>query len=490
VYPVVRTSGSAGKGLDVLIDACLAVAGKSPTAPVLYGKEVEGVIAALERELATTILPDGMTDYPPRFLAIKMLEGDADIIDRCKACDSLTRVLAGLVRDLEQIHGESSTSIISSERYSVCARITAASVRHPERRDVAPGDRLDRLLLHRVFGWVTLVIVMFAVFNLIFVLGGRLSSALEVFSASLQRSFLALPIVPWLRDFLWGGVLQGVLAGISVALPYIVPFYIILSFLENSGYLARMAFLTDAIMHHMGLHGKAFMPIILGFGCNVPAVLGTRIMERDRDRFIAGVLATLVPCSARTVVILGLVGAFMGFWPALSLYLISLAIMFIVGRLLNRFIPGTNPGLIMEMPSLKWPPLRITAKQTWFRLKDFVAFAFPIIAAGSVFLYLFDKLGWLSAVTAWAAPFTQGVLGLPPVALVVLVFGILRKELALIMLATLMHTPNLGTVMTPQQMYIFALIVMLYIPCVSTIAALKREFGARRATLVSIGEIG
>lgn len=487
--PVVRTSGAAGKGLDVLVDTCLTTAGRSPAAPVTYGKEVEASVSMLEKELKMTALPDGLAHYTPRFLAIKLLEGDAEIVGRCGRCDSVTAMAAGLARDLEHIHGESGASIMSSERYSACARIAAASVRRPERGDDAPGDRLDKLLLHRVFGWVTLVAVTFAVFGLIFVLGGRLSSVLDATFSSLQKAFLTLPIVPWLRDFLWGGILQGILAGVSVALPYIVPFYIVLSFLENSGYLARMAFLTDAIMHRMGLHGKAFMPIILGFGCNVPAVLGTRIMERDRDRFIAGVLATLVPCSARTVVILGLVGAFMGFWPALSLYIISLVIVFVVGRALNRFIPGTNPGLIMEMPRLKWPPLRITLKQTWFRLKDFVVFAFPIIAAGSVVLYAVDKLGWLVPLTAWAAPFTEGVLGLPPVALVVLIFGVLRKELALIMLATLMHTPHLGTVMTHQQMYVFALIVMLYIPCVSTIAALRREFGNRRAALVSAGEI-
>ncbi|MBA4364962.1 MAG: ferrous iron transport protein B [Coprothermobacter sp.] len=487
--PVVRTSGASGKGLDALVDACLATADRPPVAPVAYGKEVEGAIRALETELGGVTLPDSLVHYAPRFLAIKLLEGDAEIMGRWGGSNSVTEVAAGLAHDLEQIHGESGASIMSSERYSACARIAAASVRRPERRDDAPGDRLDKVLLHRVFGWVTLVIVMFAVFGLIFVLGGRLSSVLDALFGSLQNAFLALPIVPWLRDFLWGGVLQGVLAGVSIALPYIVPFYIVLSFLENSGYMARMAFLTDAIMHRMGLHGKAFMPIILGFGCNVPAVLGTRIMERDRDRFIGGVLASLVPCSARTVVILGLVGAFMGFWPALSLYLISLVIIFVVGRLLNRFIPGTNPGLIMEMPSLKWPPLRITLKQTWFRLKDFVVFAFPIIAGGSVVLYVFGKLGWVTAFATWAAPFTEGILGLPPAALVVLVFGILRKELALIMLATLMHTPHLGTVMTPQQMYIFALIVMLYVPCVSTIAALRREFGTRRATLVSVGEV-
>ncbi|MGB9666397.1 MAG: ferrous iron transport protein B [Candidatus Cryosericum sp.] len=487
--PVVRTSGAEGKGLDALIDACLSIADRPPARPILYGREVENAIAALEKELAGTVLPEDLAVYPLRFLAIKLLERDTDILDHCRACGTLTDAADRLAGELEQLHGECGASIMASERYNVCTRIVAASVRRPLKTDETRADRLDRILLHPLFGWVTLVIVMFAVFGLIFVLGGRLSTALDTLFNTWQQAFAALPIVGWLRDFLWSGILQGVLAGVSVALPYIVPFYIVLSFLENSGYLARMAFLTDAIMHRMGLHGKAFMPIILGFGCNVPAVLGTRIMERDRDRFIAGVLATLVPCSARTVVILGLVGAFMGFWPALSLYAISLSIVFIVGRLLNRFIPGTNPGLIMEMPSLKWPPLRITFRQTWFRLKDFVVFAFPIIAAGSMFLYVFDKLGWLSAVTAWAAPFTQGVLGLPPVAVVVLIFGILRKELALIMLATLMHTPNLGTVMTARQMYVFALIVMLYVPCVSTIAALKHEFGIRRATLVSVGEI-
>jgi ferrous iron transport protein B len=487
--PVVRTSGAAGKGLDALVDACLAQAGKAPAAPVRYGKEVEAAIAALDAELATVTLSPKLAHYAPRFLAIKLLERDAEITGECADCEALRALADSLAQNLEQIHGESGGSIMSAERYSACARIATASIRRPVRLDDTPGDRLDRVLLHRVFGWVTLVAVMFAVFGLIFVLGGRLSAALDSLFATLRASFLGLPITPWLRNFLWDGILQGILAGISVALPYIVPFYIILSFLENSGYLARMAFLTDAIMHRMGLHGKAFMPIILGFGCNVPAVLGTRIMERDRDRFIAGVLATLVPCSARTVVILGLVGAFMGFWPALSLYLVSLVIIFVVGRLLNRFMPGTNPGLIMEMPKLKWPPLRITFKQTWFRLKDFVVFAFPIIAGGSVVLYALDKLGWLAHLTAWVAPFTQGFLGLPPVALVVLIFGILRKELALIMLATLMHTPNLGTVMTPQQMYVFALIVMLYVPCVSTIAVLRREFGNRRAALVSIGEV-
>ncbi len=487
--PVVRTSGAAGKGLDTLIDACLAAAGRAPVAVIRYGKEIEAALASLAEKIGMAALPAQLMQYPARFLAIKLLERDAEIMRQCAGDERLMALVTELTGQLEQLHGETSGGIIAAERYNVCARFAAASVRRPKRGEEGAGDRLDRVLLHHILGWAVLAAVMFAVFGAIFVVGGTVSAGLDRLSAWMQAGFMRLPIVSWLRDFLWNGLIQGMLAGVSVALPYIVPFYVILSFLENSGYLARMAFLTDSIMHRMGLHGKAFMPLILGFGCNVPAVLGTRIMERDRDRFITGVLATLVPCSARTIVILGLVGAFMGFWPALSLYAISLLIIFAVGRTLNRLIPGTNPGLIMEMPRLKWPPFRITMKQTWFRLKDFVTFAFPVIAGGSVALYVVQKLGWLAAVTDWAAPFTQGFLGLPPIALVVLVFGILRKELALIMLAALMHTQNLALVMSPRQMYVFALIVMLYVPCVSTIAALKREFGNRRAALVSIGEI-
>ena len=487
--PVVRTAAATGKGLDELVRVCLSTAGTMPDPPPSYGLEVEEAIASLQRTLEDVHLAGPPALYTPRFLAIKLLESDPATMAQMAEHGGVLRVARETAGRLELLHGEGAGSVMASERYSICARIVAASVQRPERHDGVPGDRLDRVLLHRVLGWAVLTAVVFAIFGTIFVLGGKASSALDTAFVLLREAFMRLPLVPWLRDLLWNGVIQGVLAGVSVALPYIVPFYIILSFLENSGYLARMAFLTDAVMHRMGLHGKAFIPIILGFGCNVPAVLGTRIMERDRDRFIAGVLATLVPCSARTVVILGLVGSFLGFWPAVSLYAVSIVIVVVVGRLLNRFIPGTNPGLIMEMPRLRWPPLRITIRQTWFRLKDFVVFAFPIIVGGSVLLYLADAAGWLAPLADWLAPFTLGLLGLPPVAVIVLVFGVLRKELALIMLATLLHTPDFASVMTAKQMYVFALIVMLYVPCVSTIAVLRREFGARRAAFVSVAEV-
>ena len=511
--PVVKTSGATGRGLTELIDAALEV-GRVPRAAVRYGREVEGAIASLERALDARRLLPSIGSYPRRFVAIKLLEADKEIGEVVKGSvgveefreapaaaaesgggqppSSVQNPLAlarALGWRLERLHGHPIATVLAAERYAFCAKAVDAAVLTTKRKSRSAGERLDTFLLTKAGGWVVLVIGMFALFGAVYFIGDRLSTLLDGLFELLHSAFLGLALPAWLSGFIWEGLVQGVVAGVEVALPYIVPFYLILSVLENSGYLARIAFLTDSIMHRLGLHGKAFIPMILGIGCNVPAVMGTRIMEQPRNRLIAAVLATIVPCSARTVVILGLVGVFLGFLPAISLYLVSIILIFIVGRVMNRLLPGDNPGLIMEMPKLRLPIARITVRQTWFRLRDFIQFAFPIIVVGSLALYLLNiagALGWLSAALA---PFTEGVLGLPAISIIVLIFGIFRKELTLIMFAALSHTMLFNTVLNPRQIYVFALIVMLYVPCVSTIAVLRREFGGRKAALISGAEV-
>ncbi len=491
---VIKTSGVTGKGIDQLVDSALKrpmLRGRDGSV-VAYGKEVEEAIEFTLKELVQAGLDGPRLEQSGRFIAIKLLEGEGEVDQLFEDSPEFGEVhkrVRARAESIERIHGEPFTTIMASERYAVCARLVEETVQKPKGHRVDIQDRLDGIVLDRFGGWLIFVVVMFGLFGLVYFGGDRISTVLDGLTASVHSLFFSIQMPTWLRDFVWSGVLEGVFAGISVALPYIVPFYIILSLLENSGYLARIAFLTDSLMHRLGLHGKAFIPIVLGLGCNVPAVLGTKIMEERRTRFIAAILATIIPCSARTVVILGLVGVFMGFLPAISLYLVNLLVIFVVGRILNRMLPGNNPGLIMEMPKLKTPPFKVTFRQTWFRLKDFVTFAFPVIIAGSFVLYLLQLVGVLQPVSRFLRPFTEGVLGLPAVSVIVLLFGILRKELALIMLTAFMHTPLLNTVMTPQQMYVFALIVMLYVPCISTIAVLKREFGNLRATLISVYEI-
>ncbi len=487
--PVVKTSAAAGKGLDEVVEVALSQCAVSPVAPPTYGREVEEAIARVEEALAVEELPREVASLPSRFVAIKLLEDDPEFLSLVAPLGRVIAVADEAARGLEEVHGHEASGVIAGERYELAGRIIASSVKRRAGDERTAGERLDAVFLHKVLGWLALVVAMFAMFGLIFVVGDYVAGWLDEAFVLLEEGFYGLGLSEGWTDFLWRGLIEGVLAGVSVALPYLIPFYVVLSVLENSGYLARMAFLTDSVMHRLGLHGKAFIPMFLGYGCTVPAVLGTRIMERDRDRLIAGVLATLVPCSARTVVILGLVGAFVGFLPALSLYFVSLLIVFVLGRVLNRYLPGDNVGLIMEMPRLRVPAWRVSLKQTWFRLKDFVVFAFPIIIAGSLILFVVDWLGWLEPFSSALAPFTKNVLGLPPIAMVVLVFGVLRKELALIMLAALLGTTDFGGVLTAQQMYVFALIVLFYIPCVATIAVLRREFGARTALLVSAASV-
>lgn len=495
--PVVKTAAASGKGVEELVAAALTCTVGRPSPGPRYGREVEEAIGRVEAALAEAVADPatasafsaGLSGLPTHFLAIKLLERDPELERHLSPVGRVVQTAHRVADELEAVHGHEAAGIIAAERYAVAGRIAATAVRRVGTASQGLGERLDTFLLHKFLGWLALVVALFAMFGIIFIVGGWLAGLLDGLFSAWETWFFALGLNPGWSDFLWRGLIQGVLAGVSVALPYLVPFYLILSFLENSGYLARMAFLTDTVMHRLGLHGKAFIPLFLGYGCTVPAVLGTRIMERDRDRLMAGILATLIPCSARTVVILGLVGAFIGFWAALALYAVDLIIVLVAGRLLNRYLPGENVGLIMEMPKLRMPAWRVSLKQTWFRLKDFVLFAFPIIVAGSLVLWGLDRLGWLGPVANALGPFTEKVLGLPPITLIVLVFGVLRKELALIMLAALLGTSDFGVVLSAQQMFVFALIVLLYVPCISTIAVMRREYGSKMAALVSAGEV-
>ena len=292
---------------------------------------------------------------------------------------------------------------------------------------------------------------------------------------------------------IFGGLIlagiEGVMATLTVVIPYILPFYLILGILESSGYLARIAFLADSGMHKIGLHGKAFIPLMMGFGCNVPACLGCRVMETHRERLIAVFVVTLIPCAAVTTVILGLVGRFVGIWWALGLYIVDALIVLTLGRIAFKALPGEPTGLIMEMPSYKVPHYRTVLRQTWFKIKGFVYMAFPIIIVSTIAIKAMDMAGLLNIISGVMTPVTAGWLGLPAIAGILLIFGILRKELTLVMLASYMGTTNFALAISPAQMIVFALVTMLYIPCAATIAALVREIGSRKAALITVLEI-
>jgi ferrous iron transport protein B len=486
--PVVPTVATKGVGIFELLNRAMQIVEqRKRTEPleVRYGEEVELRIKEL-----TKMLKNVQFWYPLRYVAVKLLEGDEEMIREIQRVDpGIVPTVERLSAEVEELHGHSCSTVMTSERYEIagCIARQAQELVPPIRPSVE--ERLHDLTTHPVLGYPVMGAALLLMFYSIFAFGGYTSELLGSWFGTWEPFFKGLLGTGIAGELVWGGIMEGIIASITVALPYIMPFYIILYILENSGYLSRIAFLMDNVMHKIGLHGKAFIPIMLGFGCNVPACLGCRIMETERERLLAAFVTTLVPCAARTVIILGLVGQFVGIEWALALYAVDLLIIFLLGRLAFRTLPGEPTALIMEMHAYKVPHLKTVLKQTWFRLAEFIRLALPLIVAGSLALKLTEVLGLLQPIADVLSPVTVVWLGLPAITGVALIFGVLRKELTLIMLATLFGTTNFAQVLTPIQMVVFALVTMLYIPCVATIAALIQEFGLRKAIYVAAFEM-
>ena len=487
--PVVPCVATRGVGLDDLIRKAIEVH-ERPGSRLLrtprFGLEIEERIG----ELAAAVEKID-TGYPARWIAIKLLERDPEVerVVYSRHPDIAGKVEA-LAREIEKIHSEPSSAIIASERYNLANQIARDSLAIVTPEKPSWDQRLDVLTVHRTWGYPIMALVMAAVFYGIFSFGDLASSLLMNLFGHVKATFYASFGTSVASEFVWDGLIEGLVAGVTIALPYIVPFYVALSILENSGYLPRVAFLMDSAMHKIGLHGKAFIPLLLSYGCCVPGCMACRIMETEKERFLASFLTTLVPCAARTVVILGLVGSYVGIQWALALYAFDLVLIFVLGRLAFKVLPGEPVGLIMEMPSYKMPSLMVTAKQTWFRLEEFVWVAFPFMVVGNLILKGLQFLNILPIFEESLSFITVSWLGLPAVTVTPLIFGIFRKELTLVMLASLVGTSNFAVIMTKAQMIVYAMVIMLYIPCIATVAVLIRQFGYKRALAITFFEIG
>jgi ferrous iron transport protein B len=279
----------------------------------------------------------------------------------------------------------------------------------------------------------------------------------------------------------FGLLSTGLYIEFGVVIPYIVAFYFILGILEDVGYLPRLAVLMDTLMHRLGLHGFAIIPTILGFGCNVPAIMATRILESRRERFIAATLiAIAVPCAALQAMIVGLVGQ-KGIQYVAIVYGSLFISWIIIGLILNRVMKGFSPEIIMEIPPYRFPPWRVIGEKLWLRVFSFIKEAMPIVL-GAVFvvnvLYMLNVFNYVANV---AAPVVNGLLGLPKETVVALAVGFLRKDVAMGMLAPL------G--LTAKQLVISSTFLAMSFPCVATFAIMARELGVRdmlQATVIMI----
>ena len=486
--PVVPTVAIKGKGIPVLTDAITDLMQTHPVPPaLLYGKEVEERI-----EKIITFLDTVTTPYPVRWTAIKLLERDPVLVQLVSEQDGAIAEKAGFFAgEIESIHGEPVNVVMSAERYLIADRIAAEVIKirklkeGPQKKSLT--DKLDQVALYPIFGYLMVIAVIGGLLAWTFIIGAQVSALLAEFLSQFEQYE---PVVTGpLMDILWNGAFTGFVAGVTLVIPYVLPFYLLLAIMEDSGYLTRISMMLDRGMHKLGLHGKAIIPLILGYGCNVPAIYSCRIMETPKQKTLAAFLVTLVPCTARTVVILGLVAAFVNIWWAIALYAFDILLILIVGRIAFKAVPGESVGLIMEMPDYHIPSLSVVLKQTWTRTKSLVWIVFPAYILGSALIQAFYAAGLLNPVNDLLAPVTVLWLGLPAVIGITLIFGIVRKELTILTLAVIFHTTDFATILTPVQLIVLALVSMFYIPCISVILVLASEFGWKKALGISASEI-
>jgi ferrous iron transport protein B len=481
--PVVTTVSRLGRGLKQLFrDGLRHAAAAVPPVPPTYDLEVEEAIAEVATGLTSRAV---VTGVPTRLVAAKLLEGDPHLSGRVLRADpEIARVVEAVGGRLESAHGWSADQVVSGSRHALAHAVEDRVV---TLRPAGDGwrEKADRLLLNQWTGGPIMVLILGGFFWLVFGIGRRVEAPLlDAFNwiqGSVAEQFPAGGLTATLAD----GLVMGLAGGVAIVLPYVIPFLIGLAILEDTGYLPRLAYILDSLMHHIGLHGKSVLPMILGYGCSVPAIMATRVLESEKDRKITAALTSFIPCSARTVVIFGLVAAFMGPLWALAIYLVNIVVIVLLGTVMASRMKGASPGLVLEIPDLSLPDAKTLIAKTWLALREFITIAWPLLIASSIILGLLEWGHGAEAVNRLLSPLTVWLLGLPAAVGMTLVFGVLRKELTLVMLVQALGTTDLATVMTTQQLLTFTLFVVFYVPCIATIAVLARQMGWRGALAIS-----
>ena len=478
--PVLPLVASRGRGVRAVFTTALQQA-RQDNVPLRlkYSLDLERHVQSLAEQIDERVGSLG-----PESVAIKLLEGSDKLWNRqADSLPDLREEVEQAQESIEEQRGHTPLWAFDAERKGLASRLTNQVVTQGERR-VTFRDHLDDILLHPVWGYVALIAILWAFFRLVYSVGSFLEGPL-------LTAFDSLAV--WLNSFVspetfWGellnGTVQGIAGGVAIVLPYLVPFLLGMGFLEDVGYLSRLAFLMDALMHRLGLHGKAVVPFILGYGCNVPAVMSTRVLEERQDRFLAATIASLVPCAARISVVFGLVAFYLGPRLAALIYLFNLIVIALVGRLMSLVMTEKTPGLIIEIPVYRLPTFKTVLHKTWFRAREFIVDAWPLLIVGSVVLEVFNRFNISRWLNLALRPFTW-LLGLPSAVGVPLIFGVLRKELSLIMLRQALDVTDFSQALSPVQMITFTVFIVFYLPCVATLMALRRELGGQDAARIS-----
>ncbi|HYA61481.1 MAG TPA: ferrous iron transport protein B [Candidatus Acidoferrum sp.] len=480
---VVPTIATQGEGVHATLEAAYKVAPaerKTTYRKIDYDDHVEHALESI-----IPLLPE--TRVPKRGFAARLLEGDKDF--ESKVDESTLTFVKGLRDEVQQAHNEDIAVTIARGRHST-ADLIANAVMVKKVHKPTFAEKFGDIATRPRTGYPLLFLLVGGMLALIFYVGGFLSDLITAFFEDTVfppiYAFVNAQVVNVFITSAIKSTLLAIAAAAAIAIPYILVFFIFLAILEDVGYLPRVATLLDRQAHLLGLHGRSLIPLLFGYGCSVPAIMATRALPTKKERIITTILITMIPCSARSAIILGVAATYAGVPYALAIYLISLVLIVASGRMLKSVVPGRTAGLVLEIPLIRRPALVPIIKKTWLRMKEFLYIAIPLLIAGSIIFGWLDLTGFSRLIEGPMTPITVGVLGLPAFTAICLIYGVLRKEMAMEMLAIASGTFIFSTVMTPIQIFVFCLVVTLYIPCLATFSVVVRELNWRWAVGGSI----
>lgn len=499
--PVVAITATKALGVRELLKVAIDVM-HSKEHCVPQQPEIRADVQMAVNEIESLIHSYVPEPYPSDWVALKLLEGDTEITHSMK--ETLPVETWQAVHEILRKNDDAMV-IVASGRYEWIGAIVHKVVERPKIGQISLTERLDRIAAHPVWGLFVLAAILGFVFWLTFTIGSPLQSWLsaQVVSRIADLARTALIGAPgWIRGLIVDGIIGGV-GSVITFLPILIIFFASFGFLEDIGYMARAAYVMDNIMHMMGLHGKSFLPLFLGFGCNVPAIMGTRVIDSWPARLLTILIAPLVPCTARMAVIAFLAPAFFGSKALLvswGLVLFSILLLVVLGTLLNKIIfKGERSAFIMEMPLYHIPNLRTVGLLVWQRSLSFLKKAGTTILGISVLIWLLSYLpggdlnnSYLAQVGKFLSPVGQWM-GFDWRLTVALLTTFPAKENAIATLGVLFgSSANAGLAQTLAATFStasalsFLVVTMLFIPCMATVAVIKQETASWKWTFVSV----
>jgi ferrous iron transport protein B len=510
--PVVPISASKNEGIAELVDVIMktSMEKKPPKKLDFCTGEVHKAIHSISHLIEEQAEKSG---YPLRFAATKLVEGDEPTMKELAISENQSHIISHVVDDMEKALDTDREAALADMRYTYIEKICKDTViKKQETKEQIRSEKIDRILTHKYLGIPIFFSIMLLVFWITFgAIGAPLQGYLEViigaFTEMVSDAMNAAQVSSWVHSLVIDGIFAGVGSVLSF-LPLIVILFLFLSLLEDSGYMARVAFLMDKMLRKIGLSGRSFVPMLIGFGCSVPAIMATRTLSSERDRKMTIVLTPFMSCSAK-LPIYGMIT--MAFFPdnaalvMIALYMTGILTAILSGLLLNSTIfKGEPVPFVMELPAYRIPSRKSVMVHMWEKGKDFIQRAFTVIFLGTIIIWFLQSFDWSLNMVSDSTMSILASIGtlISPLfiplgfndwrASTALITGLTAKEAVVSTLTVLTGAGTdmqlsaiLNTMFTPLSAYAFLTFTLLYMPCIAAFAATKRELGSMKYAVLT-----